>query len=127
MAKFTIEYNIHLGDEVFFIDHGVTDDGTMYDTIQKATVQDISQLPDVFVEGFRNENNEYTRWKKDITRLTFCFPRHEDSGIYTKVEYEADENVEFVHKGDVGTPEFAEIEYTSLKDIKKVVNQRKKS
>ena len=118
MAKFTIEYNIHLGDEVSFIDHGVTDDGTMYDTIQKAIVQDISQLPDVFVEGFCNENGRYTRWKKDITRLTFSYLRHEDSGINAKVEYEADENIEFVHKGDVGTPEFAEIEYTS-KNAKK--------
>ena len=111
MAKFTVEYNIHLGDKVSFIDHGVTNDGEMYDTVQYGTVQDISQIPDVFVEGFRNEGGRYTRWKKDITTLRFHDPSHEDSGKSTKLEYEENEEVEFVHKGSPDTPEFNQIEY----------------
>ena len=54
MAKFTVEYTIHVGDKVSFIGHGVTASGIMYEEVQMGTVQDISQLPDVFVEGFRN-------------------------------------------------------------------------
>ena len=108
MAKFTVEYTIHVGDKVSFIEHGVTADGMMYDEVQMGTVQDISQLPDVFVEGFRNSDNRYTRWKKDICNLHFHYSEHDEYGGRTNVEIGKDEFVEFVHKGDVNTKEFYE-------------------
>lgn len=51
MAKFKIEYNIYIGDIVVFNDNGVKRQGT---------VQDVSQIPDIFVEGY-NDDNKYTR------------------------------------------------------------------
>ena len=114
MAKFTVEYTIHVGDKVSFIEHGVTADGMMYDEVQMGTVQDISQLPDVFVEGFRNSDNRYTRWKKDICNLHFHYSEHEEYGRWTNVEIGKDEFVEFVHDGDVGTREFDSLKYRKL-------------
>ena len=116
MAKFTIEYNIHLGDKVAFIEHGVTSDGVEYDEIQLGYVQDISQLPDVFVEGFSNRNGKYTRWRKDIKNLDLIHSEHDDSGKSTKLEFEKNEDVEFVHKGDPGTKEFDELVYRKLEN-----------
>ena len=47
MGKFIIEYNIFLGDTVRFeLSDGI---------YQMGIVQDISQLPDVFVEGFNSD------------------------------------------------------------------------
>jgi hypothetical protein len=114
MAKFTIEYNIHVGDMVSFIEHGVTADGRMYDEVQHGIVQDISQLPDVFVEGFCNSDNRYTRWRKDISNLHFHDSKYEDYGKRTNVEIGKDEFVEFIHKGNVGTKEFDSLKYRKL-------------
>ena len=111
MAKFTVEYTVHVGDKVSFIEHGVTADGMMYDEVQMGTVQDISQLPDVFVEGFRNSDHQYTRWKKDICKLHFKHSEYEEYGPSFKIEFEKNEPLEFVHKGDVDTKEFYDIEY----------------
>lgn len=111
MAKFTVEYNIHVGDRVSFIEHGVTGDGIMYDEVQFGTVQDISQLPDVFVEGFRNSDNQYTRWKKDVCNLHFHYSEHDDAGKWTNTEIGKDEYVEFVHKGNPNTKEFYDLLY----------------
>lgn len=110
MAKFSVEYTIHLGDKVSFIDHR---DG--YDVVQFGIVQDISQIPDIFVEGFRVGTGEYTRWKRDIMHLDMVDSKYEDAGKSHVTEFEKDEEVEFVHKGDVGTPEFDEIEYVDHK------------
>lgn len=114
MAKFIIEYNIHLGDKVAFTEHGVTADGIPYDEVQLGYVQDISQLPDVFVEGFSNRNHKYTHWRKDIKYLDIICSEYTEAGKFTKLEFEKDENVEFVHKGDLGTKEFDELIYRKL-------------
>lgn len=102
MAKFIKEYNIHLGDVVRFEQDGI---------YQKGIVQDISQLPDVFIETFDNKTGEYKRWRKDIERVEYMYSKSDNYGICSWVEFDDGENVEFVHKGDVGTPEFNEIEY----------------
>lgn len=111
MAKFIKEYNIHLGDAVRFEQDGI---------YQEGIVQDISQLPDVFVEGFDNKTREYKRWRKDIERIEWIYSKSNDYGQGSWVEFDDGENVEFVHKGDVGTPEFNEIEY-----IAHLVNRKK--
>jgi len=102
MAKFIKEYNIQLGDVVRFEQDG------MY---QEGIVQDISQLPDVFVEGFDNKTGEYKRWRKDIERIEWIYSKSDNCGQWSRMEFDDDENMEFVHKGYVGTPEFNENEY----------------
>lgn len=115
MAKFSIEYTIHLGDRVCF---NVRDDEHMCDRIQTGTVQDISHLPDVFVEGFDIlRGGKYTRWKKDIGKLDILASNYEDAGTNTSMNFGDDEEVEFVHKGDIGTKEFDEIEYVNHKNL----------
>lgn len=106
MAQFTVVHTIHIGDRVSFIEHYGD-----HDEVQMGTVQDISQLPDVFVEGFCNSDGRYTRWRKGVDRLTIHDSEHEDYGKYYTVEFEKDERVEFVHKGDVNTKEFYELIY----------------
>lgn len=118
MAKFSVEYSIHLGDKVSFIVHR---DG--YEYVQFGIVQDISQMPDIFVEGFDNETRRYTRWKRDIMNLTMVDSKYDDAGKSHKWEFEKDEEVEFVHKGDPGTPEFDEIEYVDHKRIQITTKQ----
>ena len=90
MAKYIIEYNIRIGDRVRF----TKSNGEW----QVGTVQDISQLPDVFVEGF--EDLEYKRWKLGIDKLNVLFDSERDyQGVFTHTEIEIgeDEAVEFVH------------------------------
>lgn len=105
MAKFSVEYTIHLGDKVSFMVHRKN-----YQYVQFGIVQDISQIPDIFVEGF-DENGNYIRWKRDIMNLTTIDSKYEDYGKCTKIEFDKNEEVEFIHKGEVGTPEYNEIEY----------------
>ena len=113
MAKFYEEYTIYLGDKVSFEVHDFERNCTM---IQTGTVQDISQLPDVFVEGFDViRNGKYNRWKIGINSLRLIYSEHEDAGISWRTEIDEDEEVEFVHKGDPGTREFNEIEYIDHK------------
>ena len=87
MAKFKIEYNIYIGDVVVFNDNGVKRQGT---------VQDVSQIPDIFVEGY-NYDNKYTRWKLGIDSLEVVFSDHDDSGKYFSSEIAKGEPIEFVH------------------------------
>ena len=87
MAKFKIEYNIYIGDIVVFNDNGVKRQGT---------VQDVSQIPDIFVEGY-NDDNKYTRWKLGIDSLEVVFSDHDDSGKYFSSEIAKEEPIEFVH------------------------------
>lgn len=87
MAKFKIEYNIYIGDTVVFNDNGVKRQGT---------VQDVSHIPDIFIEGF-NDDNEYTRWKLGIDSIEVIFSEHEDSGKYFNSEIAKGEPIEFVH------------------------------
>ena len=103
MAKYIIEYEIHVGDSVRFLNG---------DEYQYGIVQDISQLPDVWVEGF--EHGKYKRWCRGIDSLAIVSSKY-DSGVGTKVEVIDGEELDFVHKGDVGTPEFNERIYTYFK------------
>lgn len=100
MAKYIIEYEIHVGDSVRF------HNGDKY---QFGIVQDISQLPDIWVEGF--EDGKYKRWYRGIDSLKVISSEH-DSGTRDAGEFEEHEVFEFVHKGDVGTPEFKELIYS---------------
>lgn len=102
MAKYIIEYEIHVGDTVAF----ETDPSK---PCQRGIVQDISQLPDIWVEGF--EDGKYTRWCRGIDSLEVISSEH-DSGVHTSGEFEEHEVFDFVHKGDVGTPEFKELIYS---------------
>lgn len=109
MAKYIIEYDVRVGDEVRFR----KTDGVF----QYGVVQDVSLLPDVFVEGF--DMGEYKRWRMGVDRLDFHNPSRENAGGFGRVEIPRDENVEFVHIGDVGTEEFGKLEYTKMKDYGK--------
>lgn len=105
MAKFVIEYEIHVGDAVQF------DGGNGYKI--EGTVQDISQMPDIFVEGF--DCGEYKRWKKGIDKLEVIWSEHEEYGMYSYCEVGDKEPVEFVHGGQVGEESFKEIIYFDRK------------
>jgi hypothetical protein len=100
MAKYIIEYDIYIGDSVRFLN------GDLY---QYGIVQDISQMPDIWVEGF--EDGKYKRWCRGIESLEFISSDH-DSGVSTKGEVTEGEEIEFVHEGDVGTPGFKKLIYT---------------
>ena len=91
MAKFIIEYNIHLGDVVRF---------KQYEVWQEGVVQDISQLPDVFVEGTDNATGMYKRWRRGIDSLELVHSEHDDAGEWSSVEIGDNEGVEFVHGED---------------------------
>lgn len=112
MAKCSVEYTIHLGDKVSFVVHRPD-----YEYVQFSIVQDISQMPDIFVEGFDNETHQYTRWKRDIMHLDMVYSDYEDAGKVYKWEFDKDEEVEFVHKGYPGTPEYDEIKYVKHSKI----------
>ena len=107
MAKYIIEREIHIGDLVTFIGG----DGLR----RVGEVQDISQLPDVFIEGF--ENLKYTRWRIGIERIEELRRSDINQGdfISHRVEIEKGEAIERVRGGDVGTPEFNELIYTYFK------------
>ena len=87
MANFKIEYNIYIGDIVFFNDNGIKCQGK---------VQDISQIPDIFVEGF-NDDNKYTRWKIGIDSLEVVYSEYYNSGKHFSSEIAKGEPIEFVH------------------------------
>ena len=109
MAKYIIEYDVRLGDDVRF----KRTDGFF----QYGVVQDVSQLPDVFVEGF--DMGEYKRWRIGVGKLDFYNPSRQEEGVCDRVEIPRDENVEFVHIGDVGTEGFGKLKYTKMKDYGK--------
>lgn len=100
MAKYIIEYGIHVGDSVRFLNG----DGYQY-----GIVQDISRMPDIWIEGF--EDGKYKRWCRGIDSLEVMHSDF-DSGVITKVEITEGEEIEFVHAGDVGTPGFGKLIYT---------------
>ncbi len=109
MAKYIIEYDVRVGDEVRF----KRTDGFF----QFGIVQDVSQLPDVFVEGF--DLGEYKRWRIGVDKLDFYNPSRQKEGGWSRVEIPRNENVEFVHCGDVGTDDFGKLKYTKMKDYGK--------
>lgn len=86
MAKFRIEYNIHVGDIVVFNYNGAKRQGI---------VQDISQIPDIFVEVF--DDNECRRWKLGIDSLEIVSSEYDKSGKYYYAEFEDNEPVEAIH------------------------------
>lgn len=100
MAKYIIEYGIHIGDGVRFRN------GNEY---QYGIVQDISQIPDIWVEGF--EDGKYKRWCRGIDSLEILGGNH-DSGTSSKILIEDGEAIEFAHEGDVDTAEFNQLKYT---------------
>ena len=91
MAKFIIEYEVNLGDRVWFTVNGEK---------RLGTVQDVSQMPDVFIEGF--DQGEYKRWRVGVDSIEGLDVTIQSS----RVEIETQEPVEFVHVGNVGTPEW---------------------
>lgn len=103
MAKYIIEYEIHVGNSVLF------HNGDKY---QFGIVQDITQMPDIWVEGF--EDGKYKRWCLGLDSLEIISGEL-DSGTRVKVEIAKGEAKYFVHKGDVETPEFKELIYTYFK------------
>jgi hypothetical protein len=105
MAKYIIEYNVCVGDEVRF--------ERMDGIFQYGVVQDVSCLPDVFVEGF--DMGEYKRWRIGVDKLDFYNSSRQDAGEVVRVEISRDENVEFVHCGDVGTDDFGKLKYRKMK------------
>lgn len=100
MAKYIIEHEIHVGDSVRFHNK---------DEYQFGIVQDISQMPDIWVEGF--EDGKYKRWCRGIDSLEIISSEH-DSGTRDKVEIADGEVIYFVHGGDVDTPKYNELIYT---------------
>lgn len=104
MAKFIIEYEIHIGDKVQF----KKSDGEL----QFGIVQDISQLPDVFVEGF--EDDKYKRWCMGVNSLKILDSEH-TYGESCRVEVDTNEYISYTHKGVDGTQEFSELQYTTYK------------
>lgn len=102
MAKYIIEYEIHVGDTVMF----GTNPSKPY---QLGIVQDISQMPDIWVEGF--ENGKYKRWRRGIDSLEIVSSDF-DSGIRDKVKITEGEPIEFIHEGDVDTEEYNKLKYT---------------
>lgn len=100
MAKFIIEYEIHIGDSVRFHNG----DGYQY-----GIVQDISQMPDIWIEGF--ENGKYKRWRREIDSLEIVSSGY-GSGTSTNVKITVGEPIEFVHEGDVDTEEYNKLKYT---------------
>lgn len=100
MAKFIIEHEIHIGDSVRFHNG----DGYQY-----GIVQDISQMPDIWVEGF--EDGKYKRWCRGINSLEVMYSDF-DSGTKYVIVIDEGEPIEFVHGGNVDTKEFGELIYT---------------
>lgn len=100
MAKYIIEHEIHVGDTVRFRN------GDWY---QYGIVQDISQMPDIWVEGF--EDGKYKRWCRGIDSLEIVSSGY-GSGTSTEVKISEGEPIEFVHEGDVGTEEYKKLKYT---------------
>lgn len=86
MAKYIIEYNIHIGDRAWFDNNGIR---------MLGTVQDISQLPDVWLEGY--DQGEYKRWCRGINSIDIDFSDHDTYGKYEWADYEKHESVEFVY------------------------------
>ena len=105
MAKFVIEYEIHVGDVVRFDNGG--------EFLQEGIVQDISQIPDIFVEGF--EGGVYKRWRRGIGELEILWSEHDEYGSTNSVTIGDKEPVEFVHGGQVGEESFKERIYFDRK------------
>ena len=102
MAKYIVEYEIHVGDTVAF----ETDPSK---PCQRGIVQDISHIPDIWVEGF--EDGKYKRWCRGIDSLEVMHSDFDSGTKYVNVVDEG-EPIDFVHGGDVDTKEFEELIYT---------------
>lgn len=85
MAAFIVKYEIHIGDTVCFYIDGQE---------QVGIVQDVSQIPDISVEGFYE--GEYKRWTLGIDSLEILNSEKE-SGTEYKIEIEPNEPLEFIH------------------------------
>lgn len=94
MARLVVEYDVCPGDAVRF---GMPGDGTVHEGV----VQDISQLPDVFVEGW-DADGRCTRWRVGVDTLDFTPCVRWDAGRSCRTVFREDEPVEFVHGEDGG-------------------------
>ena len=101
MAVYREEWRIYVGDLVAFEDsEGVRKYGR---------VQDISHLPDVWVELV--DGGIYKRYCMGVNKFEVIDSEYDDSGRWSSGEIGKDEVVEFIHKGDLGTEGFGELVY----------------
>ena len=109
MARFVITHEIRIGDYVKFSQGRPGIDRRQLTGI----VQDITEMPDIWVEGF--DEGCYKRWRIGIDKLEVICSDNE-SGTYTECIYDKDEPVAFVHAGEFGTSEFSTLIYTRMPD-----------
>lgn len=104
MAKFIIEYDVNVGDRVSVYFRGEVFEGF---------VQDVSQMPDVFVE-FVDGSGIYRRMRLGVDSLTGLDKYFESS----RVEIGDDEYVEMLHGGNLGEDGFKDLSFTTYREFK---------
>ena len=104
MAKFIIEYEVNVGDRVSVYFRGKLFEGF---------VQDVTQMPDVFVE-FIDGSGIYRRERLGVDSLTGIDKDFESS----RVEIGDDEYVEMLHGGNIGEDGFKDLSFTTYSDFK---------
>ena len=104
MAKFIIEYDVNVGDRV-----AVPFQGKVFE----AFVQDVTQMPDVFVE-FVDYSGVYRRMRVGVDTLTGLDKSFESS----RVEIGDDEYVEMLHGGNFGEEGFEDLSFTTYSEFK---------
>lgn len=87
MAKFIVEYDVRIGDTVRF--EGPDGQTTIY-----GVVQDVNQLPDVFVECTINGVSK--KYRLGVDKLDFSPAASYDAGKSTEVRIGENEPVEFI-------------------------------
>ena len=110
MAKFIIEYDVNVGDRVSVYFRGGVYDGF---------VQDVTQMPDVFVE-FVDESGIYRRIRVGVDSLTGTgIDKNFES---SRVEIWDDEYVEMLHGGNLGEDGFNDLSFTTYREFKDFCN-----
>jgi hypothetical protein len=104
MAKFIIEYDVNVGDRV-----EVPFQGNVFEGF----VQDVTQMPDVFVE-FVDYSGVYRRIRVGVDSLTGIDKSFESS----RVEIVDDEYVEMLHGGNLGEDGFEDLSFTTYREFK---------
>lgn len=104
MAKFIIEYDVNVGDRVSVFFQG---------NVFEGFVQDVSQMPDVFVE-FVDYSGVYRRMRVGVDTLTGL----DKNFLSSRVEIGDDEYVEMLHGGNVGEDGFNDLSFTTYSEFK---------
>ena len=104
MSKFIIEYDVNVGDRVSVYFCGKVFEGF---------VQDVTQMPDVFVE-FVDYSGVYRRMRVGVDTLTGL----DKSFGSTRVEIGDDEYVEMLHGGNLGEDGFNDLSFTTYREFK---------